>query len=118
MTPDFDWAVYLKAIGLAVSIDLQRHRSQPSTQELDKQLKRRSARRHGRPTCAGTLVHSRRAVPVDGLRRRELRLLPQDASRRAGAASALEALRRATSTDDLGEALGQEFVEPHVHARD
>ena len=50
--------------------------------------------RSARPTCAGTCIHSNAAMLPKPLRRRELRVLRQDADRREGAAAALEALRR------------------------
>ena len=69
-------------------------RSLRSTKEFENQLKTRQPRRH---QDVPALAHGPRrgAVSLDSVRQRELRVLQQDAARRAAVASAMEALRLA-----------------------
>ena len=85
MTPSFDWDAYLKAAGLP-ALDTFNVTEPAFFTELDKQLQARSLD-DIKTYLRWHLVHAEAPYPLGGIRERELRVLQQDAARRASSCS-------------------------------
>ena len=93
LTPSFDWKSYLTGLGLVGNDRF--NISQPKFfQTLDFQLRQRKLDEI-QTYLRWHVAHVSAPVPVQGLPRRELRLLPQDLARRDRGGTAVAALRGA-----------------------
>ena len=109
LTPRFDWARYFRGIG-APPIAAINVTEPEFFKAFNQLLADHVARRSQDLPALAAVVHANAFLLSTAVRRRELPLLQRDAAGHQRTAAALEALRQYVD-GDLGEALGQAFVQ-------